>query len=79
MLLSVRWICEDLDILCAELEITSVGRTGWHSVYNSTDNVCVEQMKLFSGRVLVSVCQLVGVLCSSAPFLVDPTNSVGTK
>ena len=53
MLLSVRWICEGLDILCAELEITSVGRTGCHSVHTSTDNVFVDQMKIFSGRVLV--------------------------
>ena len=79
MLLSVRWICEDLDILRAELEITSVGRTGCHSVHNSTDNVFVDQMKFFSGRVLVSVCQLVGFLCSCAVFLAAPTNSVDPK
>ena len=38
MLLSVRWICEDLDILCAELESTFVGRTGCHLELNEKTN-----------------------------------------
>ena len=79
MLLSVRWICEDLDISCAESEITFVGRTGCQSVHNSTDNVFVDQMKFLSGRVLVSVCQLVGFLYFCDGLVAVPRTSVDSK
>ena len=63
----------------AEVETTSSGGTGCHSVHSSTGNVTAHQMKCFVGRVLVAVFLLVGVLCSCAGFLVDTTDSVALK